>query len=225
MLGREEKEAFPRHVRVLKHRLETNRNGDQSGNEISNDAFPHHVRVLKHRLGWEMAINRRIDFRIRFHSYFVPSRGNEELINVYCAPRSPEKLVGFMRNVSALYYTLPCSKFSTAACNFPLALLKEIVLPIGNVLTSKYWITSRCLPFRCRMIAVSLSLSSNKENNVSILWKYCRSVLLWNCCRFVLFSLTMILRIMHVLTLRDCEFLFYNRLFIKLRGLIYHVTY
>lgn len=28
-----------------------------------------------------------------------------------------------------------------------------------------------------------------------------------------------------VLTLRDCEFLFYNRLFIKLRGLIYHVTY
>lgn len=45
LFGSEEKEAFPRHVRVLKHK-ETNRNGDQSGNEISNDAFPHHVRVL-----------------------------------------------------------------------------------------------------------------------------------------------------------------------------------
>lgn len=87
-----EKEAFPRHVRVLKHRPETSRNGDQSGNEISNDAFPHHVRVLKRRLGWEMAINRRIDFRIRFHSYFVPSRGKRGTDQCLLRPAIPGKI-------------------------------------------------------------------------------------------------------------------------------------
>lgn len=124
-----------------------------------------------------------------FSQLFCTVTGETRNWSMFIAPRDPRKNWSDLCGTWAHCITLCRARnFQRPRAIFPLALLKEIALPIRNVLTSKYWITSRCLPFRCRMIAVSLSLSpsfsSNKENNVSILWKYFRSVYR-RCCEIV----------------------------------------